>query len=120
MPATRAELESRKGEEEKDQPGCFHPQEVEAELLGLSTRALLMRASDATHQHFEGGLYRLLGEAWEHGTGKIARGADGLERLIFMRCYPARSGLHWLIDATEFFGYTLQEGQSVMRFRKLR
>ncbi len=70
-------------------------------LLGLSDRDLLMRCSEATHQHFKGGLYRLLGHALDADTGEAILGKDGLPRVVYEHVYPHARQI-WVRDRSEW------------------
>lgn len=63
--------------------------ETHTDLLGLSDRDLRLRAGDATHQHFKGGLYHLLGGVRDAMTGEaLAYRANHAPVVIYEHCYP--------------------------------
>lgn len=88
--------------------------ETHGALLRLSDRDLRLRAGDATHQHYKGGLYRYIGHLCDADTGEPVRGRDGEARVIYEHVYPHQRQ-HWLRDHAEFFG----EKDGVPRFRAL-
>lgn len=91
-------------------------EESHEDLLGLSDRDLRLRAGDATHQHFKGGLYRLLGPVRDSVTGgplKYQKG--GAEVLIYEHVYPHPREL-WARSVDEF-NETMKDGTP--RFRKI-
>lgn len=88
------------------------------DLVGLSDRDLLLRAGDATHQHYKGGLYRLLGPVRDADTGKAVPANDlsrGGGRVIYEHVYPYTRE-YWIRDREEFED-TLKDGRP--RFRRL-
>lgn len=87
-------------------------------LIGLSDRELKLRAGDATHQHFKGGLYRLVGVARDADTGGLLYGKDGNARVLYEHVYPHERGF-WVRDHTEFHGNVEREGYRGPRFRRL-
>ncbi len=89
---------------------------TESSLLGKSDRELRMIAGDATHQHFKGGLYRLVGQVFDADTGGPARNSEGLLLVLYEHCYPYDRGF-WVRSAEEFFGDS-ESGE--WRFRKLQ
>ncbi len=72
-------------------------------LIGLSDRDLLLRAGAATHQHYKGGLYRLVGVVKNADTGDFILGGDGQPRVLYEHVHP-HSREYWLRDYDEFFG----------------
>lgn len=88
-------------------------------LLGMSDRTLLLHAGDATHQHYKGGLYKLLGPVKDSETGEVATAPDGSAWLIYEHCYPHAREL-WRRPASEFYEDVRVEGKTVPRFRPLR
>jgi hypothetical protein len=78
-------------------------------LLGLPERELRLLAGDATHQHFKGGLYRLLGPVQDSLTGEpLAYRWTGQELapearqvLVYEHCYPHERQL-WARPRAEF------------------
>ena len=88
-------------------------------LLGLSNRELLLHAGDATHQHYKGGLYRLLGPHRDSETGEEVKAPDGSAYLIYEHCYPHEREL-WRRPASEFYEDVKVEGKTRPRFRALR
>lgn len=72
-------------------------------LRGRPDAELLRLAPGATHQHYKGGLYRLLGPVRDADTGEPLLGQDGLPRVVYQHLYPHEPGL-WVRDRTEFFG----------------
>lgn len=90
--------------------------EKHEELLGLSDRELRLRAGDATHQHFKGGLYKLLGPVRDSVTGEPLRyRSSGQAILIYEHVYPYAREL-WARGDDEF-NEVLKDGTP--RFRKL-
>jgi hypothetical protein len=98
----------------------FHPAETHAELLGLSDRDLRLRAGDATHQHYKGGLYRMVGKARDADTGEPLLGKDGQPRILYEHCYPHKREF-WVRDASDFAGRVDFNGEinALERFRAL-
>lgn len=78
--------------------------EKHEDLVGLPDRDLLLRAGDATHQHYKGGLYRLLGPVRDAETGKAVEastlGNPG-GRVVYEHVYPYMREL-WIRDRFEF------------------
>ena len=74
-------------------------------LLGLGVRELRSMAGAATHQHFKGGLYRLIGPITDTETGKLLRMPESMlvawsyehifphERKLFVRSELEFSGM---------------------------
>lgn len=87
-------------------------------LLGKTSRELLMICSDATHQHYKGGLYRLLGPHRDSETGEEVKAPDGSALLIYEHCYPHQREL-WRRPASEFYEDVRVEGKTVPRFRRI-
>ena len=92
--------------------------ETHTDLIGLSDRELRMRAGDATHQHYKGGLYRLLGDAMDARTGGALLDLDGRPMVVYEHVYPRRREL-WLRSSREFYGTVEVEGERRERFRRL-
>lgn len=91
-------------------------EESHEDLVGLSDRDLRLRCGDATHQHFKGGLYRLLGPVRDSVTGgPLKYRATGEEVLVYEHVYPHPREL-WARSVKEF-NEVLSDGTS--RFRKL-
>lgn len=91
-------------------------QETSESLLGLMDWELRLRAGDATHQHYKGGLYRLLGPVRDSMTGEPLRYKSSREAVvIYEHCYPHAREL-WARGENEF-NEVLPDGTP--RFRKL-
>lgn len=78
--------------------------ESHEDLVGLPDRDLRLRAGEATHQHYKGGLYRLLGPLMDADTGlpvpaKHPRQTPG--RVVYEHVYPHERQL-WVRDREEF------------------
>lgn len=96
-----------------------------SELLGLSDDKLMELAPEATHQHYKGGLYRLIGPFCDASDGLQVIGSDGFARVLYKHCYPHAEGF-WVRDNTDFYGtVTLPKVEplgsdiQVPRFRQL-
>jgi hypothetical protein len=88
-------------------------------LLGLSDRELKLRAGDATHQHYKGGLYRLLGFVRDADTGELlVCEKHGKERVVYEHVHPHKREL-WVRDAHEFYGTVPTVDGFGPRFRRL-
>lgn len=95
-------------------------------LLGKSDRELLMICAEATHQHYKGGLYRLLGPVNDSVTGEPMRyRASGEAVVIYEHVYPHKRQL-WARGEKEFHGRVPQPGKAAvdregwpLRFRPL-
>jgi hypothetical protein len=87
-------------------------------LLGKTNRELRMIAGDATHQHYKGGLYRLLGPHRDSETGEEVKAPDGSAWLIYEHVYPHKREL-WRRPASEFYEDVRVKGKTVPRFRQL-
>ena len=85
------------------------------DLIGRPDAELLELCPYATHQHYKGGLYRLLGHVRDSEGGHPVLGADGEPRVLYQHCFPYPVE-HWLRDASEFHGH-LEDGRP--RFREL-
>ncbi len=85
------------------------------DLVGLSDRDLLLRAGDATHQHYKGGLYRLLGAVRDADTGCVIHTVKKGRALIYEHVYPHTREL-WTRSEIEFHE-RLPDGRP--RFRQL-
>lgn len=89
------------------------------ELLNWSDLDLLMSAGTATHQHFKGGLYHLLGPAFDVSTGKETDYA-------YIHVYPFNRKVY-VRDIEEFdelvetpeFHPMYGQADKIKRFRKL-
>lgn len=92
--------------------------ESSSDLVGLSDYDLRMRAGDATHQHFKGGLYRYVGTVRDADTGQAILGKDGQPRIIYEHCYP-HLRQSWIRDYSEWYGAIELDGKRISRFRKL-
>jgi hypothetical protein len=57
-------------------------------LLGKSDHELRVIAETATHQHYKGGLYRLVGTACDADTGRLVKGKDGAARVLYEHLFP--------------------------------
>lgn len=97
------------------------------ELLVLSDRDLALHAGAATHQHYKGGLYRLLGVPRDADTGDALLNGQRLDqRVAYEHLWPNDKGL-WVRDLTEFEGYVVcpawhpawKAGRVIKRFRPL-
>jgi hypothetical protein len=77
-----------------------------------------MIAGDATHQHYKGGLYRLLGPHRDSETGEEVKAPDGSAWLIYEHVYPHKREL-WRRPASEFYEDVRVKGKTVPRFRQL-
>lgn len=86
-------------------------------LLGKTDRELLMICSQATHQHYKGGLYRLLGPVRDSETGEVALAEDGSEWITYLHVYPHAVEL-WRRPASEFFSEA-PEMAGLPRFRRI-
>jgi hypothetical protein len=84
-------------------------------LIGKSDAELLGLAPEATHQHFKGGLYRLMGRLRDADHGGWVYGKDGLPRISYLHVYPYEAQA-WVRDLSEAHGD--KDGQP--RFRELR
>jgi hypothetical protein len=102
------------------------PEDHEA-LVGLSDRDLRLRAGTATHQHYKGGLYRVVGGVCDADTGEPVMGKDGEPRVLYEHVYP-HAPMFWLRDRSEFVGTILDTTRESVarngttcppRFRKL-
>lgn len=91
---------------------------IHSNLIGLSNRDLLMRSSSATHQHFKGGLYRLIGTVLDSSTGESLVDADGEILIAYSHEYPYARKL-CVRKESEFFGSVEVDGEKVRRFRPL-
>lgn len=88
-------------------------------LLGCSDFELLMMAGRATHQHFKGGLYQLLGPAFDVSTGKETDYG-------YLHLYPHREKLYLrnieefeeMVDTPDFHPM-YGSAEKIKRFRKL-
>lgn len=91
------------------------------DLLGLSDRDLRLRSGDATHQHFKGGLYRLLGRVRDAMTGDhLCYRQPRAEVMIYEHVYPHKREL-WARPAHEFEQEVeWHDGSRGPRFRPLR
>lgn len=93
--------------------------ETHTDLIGLSDRELLLRAGNATHQHYKGGLYRMIGYHNDADTDDAVRDADGFPRVLYEHVYP-HARVIWVRDESEFFGTVTVDGVEVPRFRRIR
>jgi hypothetical protein len=78
--------------------------EKQEDLVGLPDRALLMRAGNATHQHYKGGLYKLLGPVRDADTGKAVPASElgrSGGRVVYEHLYP-HTREFWIRDRFEF------------------
>lgn len=90
-----------------------------ASLLGLPDRELRLLAGQATHQHYKGGLYRLLGSVRDSRTGGPLLDLDGQPMIAYMHLFPHAQEI-WVRGAEEFNGDVVTDGGSVARrFRPL-
>lgn len=90
--------------------------ETSESLLGLSDRELRLRAGTATHQHYKGGLYRLLGPVRDSMTGDLLRYKSSRQPvLVYEHVYPHEPEL-WARGEDEF-NEDLPDGTP--RFRRL-
>jgi hypothetical protein len=89
-------------------------------LLGKSDYDLRLIAGDATHQHYKGGLYKLLGPLKDSATGEPVLAPDGSTMLVYEHCYPhARE--YWQRPASEFYeDVHIDGGYNGPRFRSIR
>ena len=91
-------------------------EESHEDLLWLSDRELRLRAGDATHQHFKGGLYRLLGPVRDSMTGEPLCYREGWKPVvIYEHVYPHAREL-WARSEEEF-NEVLKDGTP--RFRRI-
>lgn len=88
-------------------------------LLGKTNRELLMICSSATHQHYKGGLYQLLGPIRDSETGEEVKAPDGSSMLAYWHVYPHEVQL-WQRPASEFHEDVVIDGVEQPRFRNLR
>lgn len=90
------------------------------DLLGLTDRELLLHAGDATHQHYKGGLYKLLGPIRYSRTGGPLLDLDGQPMIAYMHCFPHGRDI-WVRSEAEFNGTvsSIIHGDIVRRFRPL-
>jgi hypothetical protein len=91
-----------------------------ASLLGLSDRELLLHAGDATHQHYKGGLYKLLGPVRDIRTGGSLLDLDGQPMIAYLHCFPHARDI-WVRSEAEFNGTVKSptDGSQLRRFRPL-
>ena len=87
-------------------------------LLGKTDWELLMRASYATHQHFKGGLYRLLGTVLDSDTGEELVDKDGDVLVVYCHEYPHEK-IMFSRKKREFFDEVERDGKTMRRFRPL-
>jgi len=88
-------------------------------LLGMSDWYLRMCCSEATHQHYKGGLYRFLGPVRDADTGEPVLGKDGEPRVLYEHVWP-HPHAYWVRDLSEWAGIVQRENEDpVMRFRQL-
>ena len=100
-------------------------EDLHSRLRGVPDINLINLVPSATHQHYKGGLYQLLGEVRDADTGEPVRGKDGRPRVLYRHVYPYASA-YWERDASEFEGTVtlpkvepLGEDIEVPRFRLL-
>lgn len=94
-------------------------EEIQADMVGMSDADLLALAPTATHQHFKGGLYQLIGPAMDADTGKQLETpnewlAEQDKYVGYLHLYPHERQL-WIRREKEFFG---PQGNG-KRFREL-
>lgn len=94
---------------------ALHP----SDLLGLSDRELLLHAGDATHQHYKGGLYRLVGPVRDSRTGGALLDLDGQPMIAYMHCYP-HGRMMWVRGEAEFNGHVRVGDEYIRRFRPIQ
>lgn len=100
---------------------------VSLELLLLGDRDLQMRAGGATHQHYKGGLYRLLGLANDADTGLVMMHRSGCDQLVVYEHLWPHDRQIWLRTYDEFEGPvecpdwhpSWRAGLMIKRFRPL-
>lgn len=84
------------------------PEELLVFMLHMSDEQLLKFAPEATHQHFKGGLYKLLGRVMDAETGKPYEtpGAWLIEPdgyVAYLHLYPHERQV-WIRKSSEFYG----------------
>lgn len=84
-------------------------------LLGLSDLELRMICSEATHQHFKGGLYKYIGPIHDADSGSFMRTPAGDFYEGYLHVHPHDRQL-WARPSAQFNGVT-SDGSP--RFRKL-
>lgn len=97
------------------------------ELLLLSDRELQLRAGTATHQHYKGGLYRLVGLANDADTGLVMMHSSGRDQLLIYQHLWPHDPSYWLRMWDEFYGNldcperhpAWAAGRRIRRFRPL-
>lgn len=62
-------------------------------LLALTDYELKLIAGAATHQHYKGGLYRLVGPVKDADTGRALLGKGGELMLVYQHLWPHEKGL---------------------------
>lgn len=86
-----------------------------ADLITIPDWQLKRYAPDATHQHFKGGLYRVIGILYDSETGEQARNANGDVLMVYEHLYPHERRF-WSRSFTDFYGFH-ESGK--LRFREL-
>lgn len=92
------------------------------DLVGLSDEELLALAPEATHQHFKGGLYMLLGGLKDADTGDYVRMDDGLPRVAYLHVYPHKREV-WMRKRGEYADNVKDprdKDRWIPRFRELK
>lgn len=88
------------------------------DLVGLPVRNLRLRAGDATHQHFKGGLYRLLGPVMDARTGAPMLIDWDQPLVAYLHCYPYERQV-WVRAKAEWEDEVERPGYSGPRFRRI-
>lgn len=72
------------------------------ELLTLGDRELKLCAGETTHQHYKGGLYRIIGGVMDSSTGKAMVDDQGNTMFLYEHLYPYERQ-YWLRSSAEWF-----------------
>lgn len=80
-------------------------------LLGMGNRRLRLLSGEATHQHYKGGLYRLLGPVRNADDGNFLSytmaglgsedGGTARQAVLYQHVYPFKRE-YWVREMTEF------------------
>ena len=77
---------------------------ISMSLLATSDYGLSLICGEATHQHFKGGLYRMIGPVKDAETGEPLLASDGSRQILYQHCYPHERE-YWVRSETECAGY---------------